>query len=1001
MRVRPPISSEVQHGAAVFVDSDTGISVSTDKHDISCRYDKVFQEISSQQNVFDEVSPLLLDVLKGFNACIFAYGQTSAGKTHTMLGPDGGQELSKINWGVLPRSADMLFSDLEKKSKAGLCTYKVTASFLQIYNENIYDLLRKSTIYNDDFSEDTDNHLKIREVPKPKGADPSEAHEVYVSGLSEFRVQTADDVLELIALGSANRATRSTDFNATSSRSHAILQLNFEINQKDDITGREVISRSKLSLVDLAGSEKMQISQEPTERHLKELTSINKSLSSLGNVISALSSSSRSHIPYRDSKLTRLLQDSLGGNTRTVLIACVAPTILHVAESISTLQFADRAKSVMLRVKANTTVDDKALLISANAEIARLKQLLAHALKRKEEGIIGGGSMGSSSEEDESLLVENMRLKEENLALREVIRKYEEGPPHVIERDRRGRVKPVKQRKGDSNVSNRQILKPVKSTTNLRTSQSASHLRNSTQNAMQAALGSGENDNDGQNLLQFGSGRVRPVPMPNAKLDPFGVGGEISEKKKGKKKQLMQQSSSSSSANPSLHPLHNSGLYGNGNLQPLVHPRSQPSAGDLYGSVESVDGLGAAFLQKLHADMLRPRSKTHLREIRMNIDNADTLAQQKLREEEQNLNSIQAMKRSLERKLAELSAVNNDGDADKVIENNARSSVTSSPLRRSTQSPMKSFNRDSPSKRERPTNQNSMSKNDQNISPLKIINKALSAAEREDDNTLLLKSPSPSKYRTAPGPDTIEASNQQWNASFNRSPQQSVSGESSPGYGDDFDEFSPARSPLRSRRGTPSRNSLSSPKRSLQRSTDNTDVRRENVSPGIERFYNEREDRKKTTAVAVDVNSSNGHIIKSKSPSPKRIATSLYGMDLNMYDEDEDNYNDGDDYKEEREGQSRGHSSPSKSLAVSTSSADSSEKEQPLQRTGTAGSTAAGVTYSMEDRGKVVQMFSFRHSTWDDLEILDYEPSKCLHKCQLSDGSTQWMDLKKKPIRKK
>merc|ERR1711871_1275282 len=128
-----------------------------------------------------------------------------------------------------------------------------------------------------------------------------------------------------------------------------------------------------------------------------------------------------------------------------------------------------------------------------------------------------------------------MKLKEENIALKEIIRKYEEGPPHVIERDRRGRVKPVKQRKIDSNVSNRQILKPVKSTTNLRTSQSASHLRESAQHAMQASLGHYDDGSNDQNLLQFGSGRVRPVPMPNAKLDPFGVGGEVSEKKKGKK----------------------------------------------------------------------------------------------------------------------------------------------------------------------------------------------------------------------------------------------------------------------------------------------------------------------------------------------------------------------------------------------------------------------------------------------------------------------------------
>jgi kinesin family protein 3/17 len=125
---------------------------------------------------------------------------------------------------------------------------------------------------------------------------------------------------------------------------------------------------------------------ETTERHIKELTSINKSLSSLGNVISALSSSNRTHIPYRDSKLTRLLQDSLGGNTRTVLIACVAPTELHHIETISTLQFADRAKQVMLKVRANTVLDDKALLSNAQAEIARLKLLLKHTLQKAENG---------------------------------------------------------------------------------------------------------------------------------------------------------------------------------------------------------------------------------------------------------------------------------------------------------------------------------------------------------------------------------------------------------------------------------------------------------------------------------------------------------------------------------------------------------------------------------------------------------------------------------------
>jgi len=238
-----------------------------------------------------------------------------------------------------------IFSCTEKRSSKGLITYKVTASFLQIYNENIYDLLRKPvTDYagdSDDLEDEAGSSLKIREVPRGKNglstsfSSGQEVCEVYVSGLSEFRVENARDVTQIIFAGSSNRSTRSTDYNATSSRSHAILQLYFEIQSFDPATERQVISKSKLSLVgmhktfqieiyfsclysnymiaDLAGSEKMQTSHEPTEQHIRELTSINKSLSALGNVIAALCASQRSHIPYRDSKLTRLLQDSLGG----------------------------------------------------------------------------------------------------------------------------------------------------------------------------------------------------------------------------------------------------------------------------------------------------------------------------------------------------------------------------------------------------------------------------------------------------------------------------------------------------------------------------------------------------------------------------------------------------------------------------------------------------------------------------------------------------------------
>lgn len=360
-----------------------------------------------------------------------------------MIGPNGGQDITRIDpemWGILPRASEFLLGYLNQKSAEGNLTYSVKASFMQIYNENLYDLLHDSGAMFDDrpISTAQDGDLKIREVPKPKSlaAVSGVPHEIYISGLSEFRVQTAEDILKILAIGTGNRMTRSTDYNATSSRSHALLTLTFEIETQID-SGQTLISRSKLHLIDLAGSEKMNNNSSldvNNPRHVKELSSINKSLSALGNVISALASTSRSHIPYRDSKLTRILQDSLGGNSRTVLIACVAPTILHSVETLSTLQFAERAKNVRLIVKANTVIDDKVTLAKAQAEIGRLKVLLSHALKQLEEkttltqnngvyaGGGGGGNSGNNPAEFEQLVLENDELKRQNDSLRRLAR---------------------------------------------------------------------------------------------------------------------------------------------------------------------------------------------------------------------------------------------------------------------------------------------------------------------------------------------------------------------------------------------------------------------------------------------------------------------------------------------------------------------------------------------------------------------------------------------------
>lgn len=451
VRVRPPIANEIEIGTAVHVDENgQSIHVLSGHHDLTCHYDHIFDEFADQDDVFHKIQHLLDDVLHGYNSCIFAYGQTSSGKTFTMLGPNGGKDLlnSSKQWGLIPKAAEYLFDTLSQDANEGVCAYMAKASMLQVYNEQLIDLLSSSTYVSAD-----DNGLKIREVFTTDGSVCSsppnspnkiqqqnsagsqfglgsssgserQCQEVYVAGLSEFRVQTAEDVLRLIMLGSANRTKRATELNATSSRSHVVLQLSFEIESYES---RDTIlfHKSKLTLVDLAGSEKMTaMGVDATAKHLRERNAINKSLSALGNVIAALSSPNRIHVPYRDSKLTRLLQYSLGGNTKTVLIACVAPIASHAVESISTLQFADRAKRIMVRVKSNTVVDDKILLAKAQAEIAKLKLLLQQAISNSNRSIIttstrSESASGSGLEEETS--AEAARLQQENRRLKHEI----------------------------------------------------------------------------------------------------------------------------------------------------------------------------------------------------------------------------------------------------------------------------------------------------------------------------------------------------------------------------------------------------------------------------------------------------------------------------------------------------------------------------------------------------------------------------------------------------
>ena len=260
-----------------------------------------------------------------------------------------------INQGLIPHSISRLFQKTEDKKFTYYC------SFLQIYNENLYDLLQDAK---------RDKNLKIRE---------NKIYGIFVEGLAEFVTENEQDCFLLLSKGDKNRAVRQTRFNHHSSRSHTIFQMLIE---SDKVNKRGVLKKAKVNFCDLAGSEKFDKENNMFAEHIKELTQINKSLSTLGKVIYALGTGKLTHVPYRDSKLTRLLQDSLGVNTRTILIATISPAKQYADESINTLKFADRAKQVMVKIKKNeVSATNDQLITKLQREIQHLKTLLN--LKRK------------------------------------------------------------------------------------------------------------------------------------------------------------------------------------------------------------------------------------------------------------------------------------------------------------------------------------------------------------------------------------------------------------------------------------------------------------------------------------------------------------------------------------------------------------------------------------------------------------------------------------------
>ncbi|XP_033752600.1 kinesin-like protein KIF17 isoform X2 [Pecten maximus] len=319
---------------------------------------------SVTENIYADIAyPLVEGVTEGYNGTIFAYGQTGCGKSFTMQGITN----PASQRGIIPRAFDHIF---ETVSVAEETKFLIHASYLEIYNEEIRDLLGK----------DAKAKMDLKEHPE-KG--------VYVSGLSMHPVHNVTECERIMEKGWKNRATGATLMNADSSRSHSIFTINLEMIQEDD-EGEEHIRAGKLNLVDLAGSER-QSKTGATGDRLKEATKINLSLSALGNVISALVDAKTKHIPYRDSKLTRLLQDSLGGNTKTLMVACLSPADNNYEETISTLRYANRAKNIQNKPKINEDPKD-ALLREYQEEITKLKAMLMGQLPIPEGGFQGGAA---------------------------------------------------------------------------------------------------------------------------------------------------------------------------------------------------------------------------------------------------------------------------------------------------------------------------------------------------------------------------------------------------------------------------------------------------------------------------------------------------------------------------------------------------------------------------------------------------------------------------------
>lgn len=369
VRCRGRNDREVRENSAVAVSTNgvkgNTVELSMGPNAVSNKtynFDKVFSHAADQAIIFnDVVLPILSDMLSGYNCTIFAYGQTGTGKTYTMSG-DMTESCGLLTdaAGVIPRVLQALFQKLEAEEAD--CTVK--CSFIELYNEELRDLL----------SVDDAAKLKIYDDPNKKGHSTT-----MVQGLEESHITSAAEGIQRLQHGSHKRKVAATKCNDLSSRSHTVFTITTYVKRGSDSTD-DYICSGKFNLVDLAGSENIGRSGAENKRAV-EAGSINKSLLTLGRVINALVDKS-SHIPYRESKLTRLLQDSLGGRTKTCIIATVSPARDNLEETISTLDYAFRAKNIRNKPQINSVISKKTLLKEYTSEIEKLKtELIATRMR--------------------------------------------------------------------------------------------------------------------------------------------------------------------------------------------------------------------------------------------------------------------------------------------------------------------------------------------------------------------------------------------------------------------------------------------------------------------------------------------------------------------------------------------------------------------------------------------------------------------------------------------